>query len=127
MKITCSQADFRHCNVEKSTVERGQGGKTTIRVEGWSVELESVHARHLVVELPDAETEARGEAPTARGWPMGDGASVADAGVANLSPVDCGGLERPEQAAVIPLRDHRSCGSGELPESPTKGGPSCLD
>lgn len=127
MRITCSQADFRHCNVEKRTVERGQDqGKTTIRAEGWSVELESVHARQLVVELPDVETEARGEAPTARGWP-GDSASVADAGVANLSPVGSGGLERPEQAAVIPPRDHRSCGSGELPESPTKGGPSCLN
>ena len=86
MRITCSQADFRHCNVEKHIFERRQAGMTTIRVEGWSVELESVHARHLVVELPDAETEARGEAPAARGWPMGDVASVAEARVENLPP-----------------------------------------
>ena len=127
MRITRSQADFSRCNVEKNSVERGQGGMTTLRVEGWSVELASAHARHLVVELPDAETEARGEAQTARRWPMGDVASVADAAVANLSPGDCDGLERSGQDAVVPLRDDLSCGEGELPAPPTKGGPSCLN
>lgn len=92
MRITCSQVDLRHCNVERNIVERRQRGMTTIRVEGWSVELKSVHARHLIVELRDAEAEVRGEAPKARGWPMGDVASVAEAGLENLPPVDCEGV-----------------------------------
>ena len=77
-----------------------------------------------VVQLSPAPASKR---VSHAGMALGDVASVADAGVANLLPVDCDGLEGSEQAAVIPVRDDQSCGYGELSEPPTKGGHSCLN
>lgn len=121
MKVTDCQAIFHRCRVEAVLAERRQG-MAGVRVEGWSGEHEFVHARHLVIE-----TDGRGEAPTARGRPMGGVASVAGPAPATVSPVDREGLEGSGQSVVIPLRDDRSRGSCEMPEPPTKGGPKWLN
>ena len=91
MRITNDQVTMHRRRVEKILVERRQGGMAEARLEGWSDEFESAHARHLVVELPDVGTEARGEAPAARGLPTGDMADVVNPGAVHVSPVDCEG------------------------------------
>ena len=126
MKVTIDRATFHRRRVEKIMAERRQGGMAKVRVEGWSDEYESAHAQHLVVELPDMETAARERAPAAWGLTIGGEARPTPV-TAHTSRVASYEGGRSGQAAVIPLRDDRSCGSGELPEPSTRGGPSCLN
>ena len=111
MRMSSSRATFHRRLVEKIMAERRQGGMVKARVEGWSDEHESAQAQHLVVELPDIEAEARGEAPAARGSTM-DGPTWPTPGTANASHL-ASQRGRSGQGAVIPLRDDVSRGSGE--------------
>lgn len=72
MKVTHSQVIAHRRREGGLLVERGQGHTDSTRAASWLEESEVVHARHLVVELPDIEADARRESSAARGLPMGD-------------------------------------------------------
>ena len=79
MRIVYHQATYRRHRQERFSVERRQGGMVGTRAEAWLDESEVAHARHLVVELQDVESETRGDAPVARGMPMGVSTRTASA------------------------------------------------
>ena len=122
MRITQTEASLHCHSVERTSIERRQPDTIRFRVAASGYESEIVHARHLMVVLPEGETETTSDARLlghSRWTPQRDSRRDLLSGIHETSKQvsDC--------RCRTPARGSISW-FWRAPEPPTKGGPKWL-